>query len=247
MSIRNSNTDKKLLIIGADKLIKYAVLLSFGAAFLSLAVNWFLFSGWGLSYTSAVSTNDVIIGGLEAISVFLPHFLIGVPAYLVGRNIKTTSEYNPLFAYLTISMCLILFALIDLRGTSLKQFGMPGISITGRAYFDYLISWPIFLVALGLANFEKFKHILPLAVFLVFSLILLVSLVDALQNRPKRLQVWGNAERCVGQEFVVWTGTERIVTSCSPPPYTEDGEYFIIPKDGVQLKSFNRSNNAQTY
>ncbi|ANY20636.1 hypothetical protein A6F68_02134 [Tsuneonella dongtanensis] len=234
----------------AGNVLKYAALISIIATIFALGVNWFLFLGWGVSYAAAVSTSDVIIGGIEALGIFFPHLFLGTLSFFGARQIRARYPWSQKFAPLLLGLSIVTISCIKPSGIEFPDYVLDLVSFTGRSYLDYLIVWPFLIASVGLMSWEKFDFLLASGLFAGVMVVLLISLIDGFQNRTTNLQIWGPDKRCKSAEYVVWVGSDKLVTSCSQPPYTEENSYFIIPKQGVEMRFIGKTvsiNHAQTH
>ena len=220
----------------ARVIVKYAVAISIAFSAVSFGMNWLLFAGWGISYSAAASPSDVLIGGLEVWGLFFPHLFIGGIACLAG---KFVGEKYPKF----VPYCVPLAALTGLcisvvspEGIEQQSFSLNLITITGNMYLDYLILWGPFIFFTVTALYGKYPKLLFVVILFSFMIIGLNSLIYSIQNRSDRLVTFGDESRCTTVEYIVWVGSDRVLTSCSPPPYAPKDEFFIIEKDGLEMR-----------
>lgn len=233
---------RKLLSIDIEPIVRCTVLLSFFCTIIFLCVNWFLFAGWGLSYTVAASPSDVLVGAFETAAIFFPHLIIGTIAYSFGKFCGNKFSRLSRFAPFLTGACLLLLSSVDPAGTTLDPLGLPGFTVTGRAYFDYLLVWPVLFFSVGLLSRLEVSNLWKYSVAIAGMTVIVVSLVDGLQNRANNLRIWNDNSRCPNGDYVVWVGAERMVTSCTAPPFSDQQNYFVISKESVEMKSYLRSN-----
>ena len=221
----------------ASLLIKYAVILSVIFSTASFGTNWILFGGWGLSYSVAASPSDVLIGALEAWSIFGPHLFIGAAAWYFGLKLgKSLPKFSAVYILMSVITGLAISS-ISPKGVEKEPFALDLFTLTNDLYFDYLILWgPLVFFAVAAFN-GKYPKILILFLFCSFAVIVLSSLLYSVQNRSDKLLIFGDQSRCAEREYVVWVGSDRVLTSCRPSPYTPQNGYFVIEKEGVEMRA----------
>lgn len=225
----------------AGAAVQYAVIISFVFTVIAFGVNWVLFAGWGLSYAVAAAPSDALIGALEAAGIFLPHFVLGSSAFFAGRKLsKAVPNVKPI-ALLLLAIVGILISFIAPEGVIFEAAEISVISLTGSVYYDFMIIFPVFVFLATASGVDRVRWLVWPAILASLSIMIILSLVSGYQNRAGNLIVFGDEERCVGTEYVVWVGTSQLVTSCRKPPFTEQNGYFVIPKEGIELQVLPKS------
>ena len=223
----------------ARVIVKYAVAISIAFSAVSFGMNWLLFAGWGISYSVAASPSDVLIGGLEVWGLFFPHLFVGGIAYLAGKFVgEKYPQFAPYFVFLS-ALTGLFISVVSPKGIEQQSFALNLITITGNMYFDYLILWGPFIFFAVAALYGRFPKLLIAVILCSFMIIGLNSLIYSIQNRSDRLVTFGDKSRCTTVEYVVWVGSDRVLTSCSPPPYAPKDDFFVIEKDGLEMRTIS--------
>ncbi|MEN7536443.1 hypothetical protein [Aurantiacibacter flavus] len=228
----------------ASQASAHAVLATLAVTALSTITNIFIFSEWGISYASVATASDVLSGGIQAFGLIGVPSLAAFSAALLCGALKHSFKFRKKIFRQQIAFKLAhLLTLIALL-TFFILAGLENIAgISTELHFNDIKSVALIFYPLVFLNFffylmiKKDRRITLLAeLFIIISMVYLVSIPAVAKMQLEIVAIMEPSGRCSDIEYVVWAGSDNIITSCSKPPYEDHFEYFIVERSGVDLR-----------
>ena len=214
--------------------LKYVALLSIAFSVLSAFLNLFVFRIWGLKFAAIASPGDIILGTLNAFDSVAAYILLAALAALWGhyapKEIRSSRICHRLFQF-SFFICVVA-TIIGLTIYTISDWGYKFQEINR---FAVMVPWFIFsffwfyLRKYADGSFEIIRFItvfVTVSLFAIFRFSIGTGGIDLALDQ---------SSRCPTNEYVVWVGSESLVTTCEPPPFRFPRTYFVVQREGVVL------------
>ena len=211
-----------------------------------------LFEVWGLSFGLVATPSDLIVGAVEAVPMILVVLSYAAIGFLVAQeSSRDIADSKVLRRLVYLGFGLILFFGLAERGI-ISVFDSYELNSVSRILMVGRNAVSLFVVVAIMILLKHYPNkMLYLSLFSAFGLIFFSNFKQASARYKDETVLLAESDRCGNAEFVVWSGSNSVVTSCSPPPFSEGNRYFVIPRAdaafSTQRNKTGKKNNAQTH
>ena len=216
------------------------VALTFLATVVGLALNFIILDSLGVGAAAVMTTPDIILGGYLTLKTTMIILTLSYLIIYAGSQTPTTIFHRRIFM-------IIMF--IYILTESVNFYILASIFDGKVPWFDHKTTNSIskgafFLTSFffGSLNASDLKSKEISKIYLVSLTLVTISVISQSSvMKAADLMVFPNSSRCPVNEYVLWAGSEILVTSCEGPPYSVKGNFYVIPRSGVVLKNFHNS------
>ena len=216
------------------------VALTFIATVVGLAINFIILDSLGVGAAAVMTTPDIILGGYLTLKTTLIILILSYLFIYAGSQMPTTIFHTRIFMIVLfiyiVTEATNVYILVSLFDGQVPWFDHKTTNFISKGAF-FLTSF--FFGSLNASDLKSKEISKIYLVALTLATISVISQSSVMKTAD--LMVFPNSSRCPVNEYVLWAGSEILVTSCESPPYSVKSNFYVIPRNGIVLKNYHNS------
>lgn len=215
-------------------------------AITSFIANFLLFERWGLSFGMVATPSDLIVGIAEAVPSLMLLSGAFVSGFLLSQEISEKTVASKGFVRLATTLWVLLMILVFARDwlvDGLKYLVAEQAVEVHKIILNLLLFILLILLTVLFRHFRNKWIALSIlgASFVSFT----TNVVDMSYRNFTLMTLISEPTRCKMNEYVVWVGSEAIVTTCSAPPFEKGETYYVIERSGAIIEAARRDKKLE--